>query len=34
MEECKGCAFCAQICPDTAIEVFKSAKEKETEDAS
>lgn len=22
-EECNGCAFCAMICPDIAIEVFK-----------
>jgi len=34
MESCKGCAFCAQICPDTAIEAYKSVKEKESADAS
>ena len=22
-EKCKGCAFCAMMCPDTAIEVYK-----------
>jgi 2-oxoglutarate ferredoxin oxidoreductase subunit delta len=22
-EECTGCAFCAMVCPDVAIEVFK-----------
>ena len=27
MSECKGCAFCAMICPDYAINVFRTKGE-------
>jgi 2-oxoglutarate ferredoxin oxidoreductase subunit delta len=26
-EACKGCGFCAEICPDYAITVFRTTKE-------
>jgi len=28
MEKCKGCAFCAEICPDYAITVFRTKAKK------
>ncbi len=28
--ECTGCAMCATMCPDAAIEVYRSAREKQT----
>lgn len=33
MASCTGCASCAQICPDVAIEVWRSRKPKPTKAA-
>jgi 2-oxoglutarate ferredoxin oxidoreductase subunit delta len=30
--KCNGCALCARICPDTAITVYRTVKEKEAKE--